>query len=793
MRRRAEKQAFRVLGAEVYGDTTTERRKKFRRRAVWRRSERLGTHFFTQLRACSHAMMMKTMAKKEKKEGNGKNKNGGSGGIGIREETRHGVFSILFFLLAILSVLAAFEQAGVAGTYFYRSLSALLGIGYFILPLVLTLLAVSVLKGTRRNLALSTGGGALLFFAATLGIVDIVGEDSGGMIGGAISSPALAFFDVSASLVILFSLFVISLLVMFDTHPRWESLAALARNLFSRRTAIPSPQPAIEPAMPEATLPEQEEEREEEPPPAPAQNEEGGLKTVFGIGKKKAMPAISADFARTGSFTPPPLSLLEGDRGKPGVGDIKANANIIKRTLQNFGIDVEMDEVTIGPSVTRYALKPAEGVRLSKILGLQNNLELALAAHPVRIEAPIPGKSLVGIEIPNNTKTTIGLGSLLAAEAYQKSPKPLLLGLGKDIGGNPHFADLAKMPHLLIAGATGAGKSVTIHAIVNSLLFRNPPEQMRFIMIDPKRVELTLYNGIHHLLTPVITDAKKAILTLKWAAKEMERRYNVLEQESVRDISSYHKLLAERGAQDKTTDGRQPTTGEEETEAPERMPYIVIIIDELADIMTAYPRELESAIVRLAQMSRAVGIHLILSTQRPSVNVITGLIKANIPARVALQVTSQIDSRTILDTSGAEKLLGAGDMLYISGEMSKPIRVQSAFISETEVKKVVKFIARQYGDEIPQEIVLSGTGEPGALASGSFDDDDLGDDDELYEEARELVIESGKASSSFLQRRLKVGYARAARLLDMLEERGVVGPGEGSKPREVLEKPAVHE
>lgn len=732
------------------------------------------------------------MAKKGKKEEEGKSKNGGSGGI--REETRHGVFSILFFLLAILSVLAAFEQAGVAGTYFYRSLSALLGIGYFILPLVLALLAVSVLKGTRRNLALSTGGGALLFFASTLGVVDILGEDSGGMIGNAISSPTIALFDVSASLVILSSIFVISLLVMFDTRPRWEPLAALVRNLFSRRENTLSPQPAIEPAMPEALLPEPEEEKQEEPPPAPATapNEGGGLKTVFGIGKKKPMPAISADFARTGSFTPPPLSLLEGDRGKPGVGDIKANANIIKRTLQNFGIDVEMDEVTIGPSVTRYALKPAEGVRLSKILGLQNNLELALAAHPIRIEAPIPGKSLVGIEIPNNAKTMIGLGSLLAAEAYQKSPKPLLLALGKDISGNPHFADLAKMPHLLIAGATGAGKSVTIHAIVNSLLFRNPPEQMRFIMIDPKRVELTLYNGIHHLLTPVITDAKKAILTLKWAAKEMERRYNVLEQESVRDIFSYHKLLAERDEKKGERRKNQEDEGEE-TEAPERMPYIVIIIDELADIMTAYPRELESAIVRLAQMSRAVGIHLILSTQRPSVNVITGLIKANIPARVALQVTSQIDSRTILDTSGAEKLLGAGDMLYISGEMSKPIRVQSAFISETEVKKVVKFIARQYGDEMPEEIVLSGTGEPGALASESFDDDDLGDDDELYEEARELVIASGKASSSFLQRRLKVGYARAARLLDMLEERGVVGPGEGAKPRDVLEKPAVHE
>jgi S-DNA-T family DNA segregation ATPase FtsK/SpoIIIE len=307
-------------------------------------------------------------------------------------------------------------------------------------------------------------------------------------------------------------------------------------------------------------------------------------------------------------------------------------------------------------------------------------------------------------------------------------------------------------------------------------------------MIDPKRVELTLYNGIPHLLTPVITDAKKAILSLKWAAKEMDRRYNILEGESVRDIASYHKNIVEPTMKKL---GNKPPTEESDEEGtgvdvPERMPYIVIIIDELADIMTAYPRELESAIVRLAQMSRAVGIHLILSTQRPSVNIITGLIKANIPARVALQVTSQIDSRTILDASGAEKLLGAGDMLYISGEMSKPVRIQSAYISETEVKKVVKFLKSEYGDAIPEEISLTASDGRNSLFESAFDEEEFDDDDELYDEARAIVIETGKASSSYLQRRLKVGYARAARLLDMLEEKGVVGPGEGSKPREIL-------
>jgi len=328
------------------------------------------------------------------------------------------------------------------------------------------------------------------------------------------------------------------------------------------------------------------------------------------------------------------------------------------------------------------------------------------------------------------------------------------------------------MPHLLIAGATGSGKSVTIHAIITSLLFRNPPNNLKFIMIDPKRVELTLYNKIPHLLTPVITEPKKAILALKWAAKEMDRRYDILEKSSVRDIDSYHQSILS-----KNKDGDV-----------DPMPYIVVIIDELADLMQAYPRELESAVVRLAQMSRAVGIHLLLSTQRPSVNVITGLIKANIPARIALQVASQVDSRTILDSAGAEKLLGQGDMLFLSGEMSKPVRIQSAYIAEKEVKSVVKYLADQYADELQDEINLTGENIPNAIFTGNIGDDEYsgGDDDELYEEARDTVVQAGKASTSFLQRKLRIGYARAARLVDTLEERGVIGAGSGAKPREVI-------
>ncbi len=373
---------------------------------------------------------------------------------------------------------------------------------------------------------------------------------------------------------------------------------------------------------------------------------------------------------------------------------------------------------------------------------------------------------------------------MLGDEKFQHSSKPLTVALGRSISGRALFGNLAKMPHCLVAGTTGSGKSVTIHSMITSLLYRNGPDDLKLILIDPKRVELTLYNKIPHLLTPVITDAKKTILALKWAAKEMDRRYDILESESVRDIQSYHSNIYAKN-QKKI---KKNADGTETEENNERMPYIVIIIDELADIMSAYPRELESAIVRLAQMSRAVGIHLVLSTQRPEVNVITGLIKANIPARIALKVSSQIDSRTILDAGGAEKLLGAGDMLYSSGE-AQPERLQSAFISEMEVKKVVNYLIDSYKDEIMEEISLSG----GSISADksifeSTLDDTEDDDDELYEDARQCVIEAGKASTSYLQRKLKLGYARAARLMDILEERGVVGPADGAKPREVLEK-----
>jgi len=570
---------------------------------------------------------------------------------------------------------------------------------------------------------------------------------------------------------------------MYDTRPEF---ASLFKRLWYFITQRKNTEEIEGDEIEEETEEEETEEEEEE------ETTKEKIKNALGMNKREKpltkteeeeeMPIQKRKGGLISTYVPPPLTLLEEDKGKPNTGDIKANANIIKRTLANFGIEVEMDEITVGPTVTRYALKPAEGVKLSRILGLQNDLALALAAHPIRIEAPIPGKSLVGIEIPNKAKSTVGLATLLADNGFKFSPKPLTIALGRSISGKASFGNLAKMPHALVAGTTGSGKSVTIHSIITSLLYRNGPDDLKFIMVDPKRVELTLYNNIPHLLTPVITDAKKTILALKWAAKEMDRRYDLLESKSVRDIESYHNNVYGKNPKiTKTNDA-----GEEKEVDADRMPYIVVIIDELADIMSSYPRELESAIVRLAQMSRAVGIHLILSTQRPEVSVITGLIKANVPARMALKVASLIDSRTILDAGGAEKLLGAGDMLYSSGN-AQPERLQSAFISENEVKDVVKYLVNAYKDEIVDEIALTGgsISADKSIFESNLEDND---DDEMYEEARACVIEAGKASTSYLQRKLKLGYARAARLMDTLEERGVIGAGDGAKPREVLEK-----
>ncbi|WP_035242887.1 FtsK/SpoIIIE family DNA translocase [Desulfitobacterium hafniense] len=479
-------------------------------------------------------------------------------------------------------------------------------------------------------------------------------------------------------------------------------------------------------------------------------------------GKVTGTPVSRLAQKESGDFQLPNLTLLNKTMKvkNPRINkDLADNVKILEDTLESFGVKIKVTHVTQGPAITRYEAQPAPGVKVSKITNLSDDIALSLAATDVRIEAPVPGKSVVGIEVPNKEIATVHFREVLETPEFQNSLSKLTVVLGKDITGSPIVADLTKMPHLLIAGATGSGKSVCVNTLINSILYKARPDEVKFLLVDPKMVELTNYNGIPHLIAPVVTDPKKAAGALKWIVTEMETRYELFAAAGVRDIVRYNYLR----------------TQEKKEDAPP-LPYVVVIIDELADLMMVAPGDVEDSICRLAQMARAAGIHLLIATQRPSVDVITGLIKANVPSRIAFAVSSQIDSRTILDMNGAEKLLGRGDMLYYPMGASKPIRVQGCFLADKEVENVVRFLQNQAKPEY-QEIpnIELGTDKPA---------EDTGD--ELFHQAALLFIEAGNASVSLLQRRLRIGYTRAARLMDLLEEKGVVGGYEGSKPREVL-------
>ncbi len=460
----------------------------------------------------------------------------------------------------------------------------------------------------------------------------------------------------------------------------------------------------------------------------------------------------------------PSTALLSHKQDRADAGDVEGNAQAISETFETFGINVEMEGANIGPSVTQYTLKPPAGTKLTKITALENNIALDLAATSIRIEAPIPGKKLVGIAVPNIKPATVRMSGILESKEWQEhAAAPLAFAIGRDIAGKPIINDLAKMPHLLVAGQTGSGKSVMINTILTSLLYKNGPSDLKLILVDPKQVEMKPYEDIPHLLTPVIVEPEKCISALKWTVAEMERRYTALSEIRVRNIVEYNNKKKEEG-----------------------MPYIVVVIDELADLMMMAARDVEALIVRIAQKARAVGIHLVLATQRPSVDVITGLIKANVPARIAFTTASQIDSRTIIDQIGAEKLLGKGDMLLLTASMPKPMRIQGAFIDDDETNKVNDFIREQrppsYDDEVvSQPVQLNGKG---GIVAGNDGMDAA--DEPVFRQAVEVVVQAGKASTSLLQRKLRIGYGKAARMIESMEEQGIVGPPDGSRPREVL-------
>ncbi|HOM68364.1 MAG TPA: DNA translocase FtsK [Candidatus Paceibacterota bacterium] len=656
------------------------------------------------------------------------------------------IISLIILCFGLIVIFSFFELSGPWGEAINSFLENLFGIGKLFFPIILFLVSYLVLKNEpseKKDISyLKIFLGAFLIFNSLLALMDLGFDYPMGSVANFLIS-LNKFIGLWPTFLVYLTTLAIGLVISF-----WDTFEAKKEK--QKTTLSQKALNKIEKPQPES-LKQKLETFEKQP-----------ILEAKPIKQEKEKPEIFKRISYS-SWEFPPFDLLEADGSKPTAENIKVNSQIIQRTLADFGILVEMGDVLVGPTVTQYTLKPAQGVKLSRISALQNDLALALAAHPLRIEAPIPGKSLVGIEVPNRIASIVRLRQLIENGEFQKSPSPLTFPLGRDVAGNPVFSDISKLPHLLIAGATGSGKSIFIHSLIISLLYRNPPQLLKLILIDPKRVELTSYSEIPYLLTPVITDGKKAISALRWAVNEMERRYEILLEAQSRDINSYNQKFNK--------------------EKEKLLPPIIIIIDELADLMSIYGKELEGVIIRLSQMARATGIHLIVSTQRPSVEVITGLIKANITSRVAFQVASQVDSRTILDSAGAEKLLGKGDMLFISSELSKPRRIQSPLVSEKEVEKVVSYIkktAKKFATEIETE-------------SLDFDEEILSEEidlldveeDELYNQAYKLVVETQKASASFLQRRLRIGYARAARLLDLLESRGVIGPIQGAKPREV--------
>jgi DNA segregation ATPase FtsK/SpoIIIE, S-DNA-T family len=690
--------------------------------------------------------------------------------VALKKGTVYTIFAVLLFCLCGLSLIS-FSGSGSSALRIRAILTEYFGILAFfasLIPLFFGFLAMRIRKFylSRPNVAI----GYLLFF------ISLAGLTKSGIIG-------LKFFDfLNANLgiyltdLILVAGAIIGNIVFFDTtidevvsvfNAVWQTFhklipvktfSTLAKNAKNNSLLDRSKPITIKGGQKENTAPAVVSTSTHSSIQATVKTDKVAL-------SEKLVTNI-LDNTSMGIWEYPSLSLLSDEQGKKADrGDINRIASVIEKTLQSFGIDARVAEVNLGPAVTQYALELALGTKVSKITSLANDLALATEAPTgqIRIEAPIPGRNLVGIEIPNRSLEVVPIRTLLSSNIMQKSKSKLTVSLGLDVSGASVVTDIGKMPHVLIAGTTGSGKSVLINAIITSLLFRASPQEVKLILVDPKRVEFTAYNGIPHLLTPVIVEPEKILSSLKWSMGEMDRRYKLFAERGVRNIEGYNELAGFQA-----------------------LPYIVIIIDELADLMMFAPVEVEDSIARLAQMARATGIHLVVSTQRPSVNVITGLIKANIPCRIAFNVSSMIDSRVILDTPGAEKLLGRGDMLYIPPEQAKPTRIQGAYISEKEVKRMVDYLkSKQMTVEYTEEILTQPihTKSKGGLSGSATGSDGR---DPMFEEVVRLICQFDTASASFLQRKMSIGYSRAARILDQLEEVGIVGQAEGSKPREVL-------
>lgn len=685
--------------------------------------------------------------------------------------------AVILCLLAVFLLLGGFGTGGDLPVGLFHGAYWCFGWAAYLTPVVLVFWAVHKFKAEDRRIPLSKFTSmllSLLFIASLCTVVAATNETgswTGGhggsvglLIGGVVLAaldkvPAALLFLLAAALAICFS-FGISVkdLVTSMLPKRREKADNQDTDLNALKAKAAESGFKVNEAVPVERHGAAAEKEKEAPRLSSLKNTAAKLQ----INENHEALTMASD----PNWQFPALNLLNQKQDKADAGDVNANAQIIHDTFANFNIEVEMEGANIGPRVTQYTLKPPSSTRLNKITALESNLALDLAATNIRMEAPIPGKRAVGIEVPNVKPAVVRMASLLASKEWREVESPLGFVIGKDIGGNSVVADLAKMPHLLVAGQTGSGKSVMINTFLTSLLYRNSPSDLKLILVDPKQVEMAPYNDLPHLLTPVINEPEKCISALKWAVAEMERRLRTMSEVGKRNIIEYNNLKKEEG-----------------------MPYIVIVIDELADLMMMAARDVEALIVRLAQKARAAGIHLVLATQRPSVDVITGLIKANVPARIAFTVASQIDSRTIIDQMGAEKLLGRGDMLLLTSDMPKPKRVQAALIEDGETAKVTDFIRMQrppqYDDEVVSQPVVIGGGKNGSSVEPMGGSDA---DDDMFRDAVRVVIENRKASTSLLQRRLRIGYGRAARVMEEMEEQGIIGAADGSRPREVLVK-----
>ncbi len=734
-----------------------------------------------------------------------------------KNELKYEILGISFLAFAVLCFVSLFTgSTGAVGEYVVKLIKGIAGEGKYVLPLVIAFFGIRMIKERKKaRFGGQMAGGVVLFVVILTFLhlqLDVSDKDllpaayqgkGGGIIGGIGAKILLTAFGRTGSYIIWSAMLVIAVVLITNVSfltitgfvterlaRAWNRLKELISEFIF--TDVEDDEDTVEEPLPEkrrvlldggifdfrrgksrdedVTVKTDEEYPKINIYPEPiervmASEEHKERAEIINLEERKTRvkkvelypnpPAVN--------YSLPPLTLLSrtAKTKSPRMNkDITENVRILEDTLDSFGVKARVTQVSRGPAITRYELQPFPGVKVSRIVSLADDIALSLAASGVRIEAPIPGKAAVGIEVPNKEISVVTMRELLENEEFAKSPAKLTFALGKDIAGTTIIADLAQMPHLLIAGATGSGKSVCMNTLIAGLLFRAKPDEVKFLMIDPKMVELTTYNGIPHLISPVVTDAKKAASALRWAVREMEKRYELFARAGVKDIIRFNRAVE---------------SGAVEREAG-LMPYIIVVIDELADLMMVAPAEVEDAICRLAQMARAAGMHLVVATQRPSVDVITGLIKANIPSRIAFAVSSQTDSRTILDMAGAEKLLGRGDMLFFPVGAPKPIRVQGAFMSDKEVEALVAYLRAQGQPEFVEGIIQ-------ADAHSSVEH---GEEDELFPEAVRILIESGQASISLLQRRLRIGYARAARLIDMMEERGIVGKYEGSKPRSIL-------